>query len=403
VPDYLLVSADSHLNEVPATWERVQRKHGDRAPKIVWNPTAGEVGPYLVIEGFTPRDDGKPFKEDCSHEYVGLVVGGFSQRQGAQWKEAGSGTFSGVGDQKTRVSGDAQSFRQNFRFEDYPGPGVDPAARLADMDRDGVAADILYPSHLRHFYEISAIDEPFFHDIAESYNEWMLEFASHNPNRLIAQPVISVLNSEGAAGDIRRYARRGIRGFLMGSSVPSGVSYGEPRFDPIWQAAQECDVVLGMHTSTGRWKQPTYGFSRARMFIGPQAEIEITLAEMIYGGVFDRFPRLKVLSAEFDIGWVGHVVQRFRTQDTRLGLQLSPAEYLERNVFFTFQDDRAGCLSTPVYGARNFLWASDYPHGATTWPDSHAIVDRQFEGVSDQVKRQVSRQNAVDLYHLVLE
>jgi predicted TIM-barrel fold metal-dependent hydrolase len=388
------------MNEVPATWERVQRKHGDRAPRIVWNPSETEIGPYLVIDGFCPRGDGKPFKEDCSHEYVGLVVGGFGQAEGTQWKEAGSGTFSGIGDEKTRVSTDAESFRKNFRFEDYPGPGGDPAARLADMDRDRVEAEVLYPSHLRHFYEISAQDETFFHDIAESYNEWMLEFASYSPSRLIAQPVISVLNPRGAAADIRTYARRGMRGFLMASSVPTGTSYGDPKFDPIWEAAQECGVVLAMHTSTGRWKQPSYAFTRARNFIGPQAEIEITLAEMIFGGTFDRFPRLKVLSAEFDIGWVGHVVQRFRAQDARLGLKLSPAEYLERNVYFTFQDDRAGCLTTPLYGANNFLWANDYPHGATTWPDSHAIVDRQFEGISDEIKLKLSRQNAVDLYHL---
>jgi uncharacterized protein len=228
----------------------------------------------------------------------------------------------------------------------------------------------------------------------------MMEFISFSPNRLIGQPVISVLNPEGAAADIRKYARRGARGFIMASSVPGGTAYGDPRFDPIWEAAQECDVPLAMHTSTGRWKQPAYAYARARTFIGPQAEIEITLAEMIYGGIFDRFPRLKVVSAEFDIGWVGHVVQRFRRPDARLGIQLSPADYLERNIWFTFQDDRAGCLTTPMYGANNFLWASDYPHGATTWPDSHAIVDRQFEGIPDAIKRKVSRQNAIDLYRL---
>src|SRR5262245_9815092 len=390
------------MNEVPATWERVQRKHGERAPRVVWNPSESQVGPYLVIPGWSPKGDGTPFSEDCSHEYVGLIVGGFRQDEGAQWKEAASGTYSGTGNDRTRVSADAQSFRRDFRFEDYPGPGCDPAARLADMDRDGVDADILYPSHLRHFYEISAHDEPFFRDIAESYNEWMMDFISVSPDRLIGQPVISVLNPPGAAADIRKYAKRGARGFIMASSVPSGTSYGDKQFDPIWETAQECDVPLAMHTSTGRWKQPSYGFSRARTFIGPQAEIQTTLAEMIYGGTFDRFPRLRVVSAEFDIGWVGHIVQRFRTRDARLGIELAPAEYLERNIWFTFQDDRAGCLTTPLYGADNFLWASDYPHGATTWPDSHAIVDRQFEGVSDDVKRKVSRQNAIDLYRLPL-
>jgi predicted TIM-barrel fold metal-dependent hydrolase len=388
------------MNEVPATWERVRRKHGDRAPQIIWNPSETQIGPYLVIKGWSPKGDGHPFSEDCSHEYVGLMVGGLRQDEAAQWKEAGSGTFSGVGDERTRVSANAETFRRTFRFEDFPGPGWDPAARLGDMDRDGVEAEILYPSHLRHFYEISAEDEPFFRDIAESYNEWLMDFVSYSPRRLIAQPVISVLNPEAAAADIRHYTERGARGFMMASSVPGGTSYGDVRFDPIWQAAQECDVPLAMHTSTGRWKQPAYGFARARTFIGPQAEIEITLAEMIYGGIFDRYPKLKVVSAEFDIGWVGHVVQRFRSRDARLGLELAPAEYLERNVWFTFQEDRAGCLTTPLYGADNFLWASDYPHGATTWPDSHRIVDRQFAGVADSIKRKVSRQNAMDLYRL---
>jgi uncharacterized protein len=400
VSDYQLISADSHMNEVPATWERVQHKHGDRAPKIVWNPSETQIGPYLVIEGWSPKADGQPFMEDCSHEYVGLMVGGLRQNEAAQWKEAGSGTFSGVGNTQTRVSDDAQSFRTNFRFEDFPGPGSDPAARLADMDRDDVQAEMLYPSHLRHFYEISATDEPFFRDIAQSYNEWLLDFISYSPARLIGQPVISVLNPEGAAADIRNYARRGARGFMMASSVPGGVSYGDSQFDPIWAAAQDCDVPLAMHTSTGRWKQATYGYSRARTLIGPQAEIQTTLAEMIYGGIFDRYPRLKVVSAEFDIGWVGHMVQRFRAQDDRLNLRLAPSEYLERNVWFTFQDDRAGVLTIPLYGANNFLWASDYPHGATTWPDSHAIVDRQFEGILAEVKRKVSRQNALELYRL---
>jgi predicted TIM-barrel fold metal-dependent hydrolase len=402
VPEYRLISADSHVNEVPATWERVQKKHGDRAPRIVWNPSESEVGPYLVIEGWTPGPSGRAFKEDCWHEYVGLAIGGLNQELANQWKEATSGTFSGAGSSNGKPTSHAAAFRERFRFEDYPGPGWDPAPRMSDQDRDGVDAEVLYPSHLRHFYELSARDEPFFHDIIDSYNEWVLDFASFNPRRLIAQPVISVLNPSGAAADIRRYAARGAKGFIMASSVPEGMSYGDTRFDLIWEAAQECNAPLAMHTSTGRWKQPKYGFDQARRFIGPQAEIQVTLAEMIFGGTFDRFPRLKVVSAEFDIGWVGHVAQRFRARDSRLGLELAPADYLERNVWFTFQDDRAGCLTAPMFGANNFLWASDYPHGATTWPDSHAILERQFEGLDKEIMRKVGRQNAVDLYGLDL-
>ena len=165
-------------------------------------------------------------------------------------------------------------------------------------------------------------------------------------------------------------------------------------------AAQEADVPLGMHTTTGGWKRAKFHHRRIQTFVRGQGEIQTTLMELVYGGVFDRFPRLKIVAAEWDIGWVAHMVGKFKDHDPRTGLKLAPAEYFRRNVWFTFENDRAGALTTPFYGANQFLWASDYPHGATTWPDSHTIVDRQFEGVSEDIKRRVVRQNAIDLYKL---
>lgn len=378
-----LISADSHVNEVPATWERVQKQYGDRAPKVVWNPAEGEDGPYLVIEGWGSSLERKN-RESCAMEYVGMIIGGL-----------------GVGSALGRGSKAAAEFRRNFRFEDWR-PPWEPAARLEAMDKDGVEAEVLYASHLRHFYELSAEDEPFLRAIAQSYNEWLMDFCSYNPQRLIGLPVLSVLNVEGAVADLQSYARRGARGFMIGSSVPLGMSYGDATFDPLWAAAQDAGVPLSMHTTTGRWKMPQYHHPGLRAMLGSEAEVQTSLAEMIYGGVFDRFPRLKIVAAEFDIGWVAHVADRVSTLDPKLGLELAPADYLRRNVWYTFQDDRAGVLTTPMFGEDNFLWSSDFPHGVTTWPDSHAIVDRQFEGISEEIRRKVVRQNVIDLYKLEL-
>jgi hypothetical protein len=88
--------------------------------------------------------------------------------------------------------------------------------------------------------------------------------------------------------------------------------------------------------------------------------------------------------------------------DRLMGDPQGPPSRSSRNIWFTFENDRAGVLTTPLYGADLFLWASDYPHGATTWPDSQQIVDQQFEGVSEETKRKVTSQNAVDLYKLAL-
>jgi predicted TIM-barrel fold metal-dependent hydrolase len=381
MPNYKLISADSHINEVPKTWEWAQKKLGDQAPRVVWNPAEGEVGPYLVIEGWGSSLEAKN-RENCANEYIGMIIGGL-----------------GVGSALGRTSGQANEFRKNFRFEDWS-EAWDPQARIKAQDRDGVETEVLYASHLRHFYELSAEDEPRFHTIAESYNEWLMDFHDYNSKRYVVLPVISVLNPEGAAEDIRRYAKRGVKGFMMGSSVPVGMNYGDPMFDPIWAAAVECGVPLAMHTTTGKFKRLSYAYPRAQSFDAGQLEIQTSLAEMVFGGIFDRFPELKIIAAEFDIGWVTYVWQKNQTYDPRSGLKMSPAEYLQRNVWFTFQNDRAGCLTAPYFGHDKFLWSSDFPHGVCTWPDSPLLYDRQTEGLSEDIKLKIARQNTIDLYNL---
>ncbi|MGZ9244064.1 MAG: amidohydrolase family protein, partial [Candidatus Binatia bacterium] len=132
------------------------------------------------------------------------------------------------------------------------------------------------------------------------------------------------------------------------------------------------------------------------------------IGNMILSGNFDRHPKLRVVCAEFDIGWVANMVQqvdywfgRASTFDADRNLnQRPPSEYFKSNIFFTYQDDRAGVLTTPVYGENNFLWASDYPHGVTTWPFSKEAVDRNCEGIDPKIKRQLGRDNAAKLYGL---
>ncbi|MFC4055494.1 amidohydrolase family protein [Actinomadura syzygii] len=414
---YKIVSADSHVNEVPATWERVQKKHGDLAPRSVQT----DQGIFLVVEGWKDHPghesaslatqlgaSKEAYVEDCSHEYVGLAIGNLDQdvtTTREKWRSA-TGTYTGTG------SPEAEAFRKGFRYEDYPGPGIDPAARLKDMDRDNVEIEVLYPSQLRHLYEMSATNEPFFHDIVDSFNEWLLDYVSYAPNRLIAQPMLSILNPEQAAADMEKYLNRGVRAFQIASSVPVGTSYADPKFDRIWSIAQEADVPLAMHTSTGRFKQilghmafartsgAIDGLKQARWFIGGQLEIEFSFAEMIYGGLFDRFPRLKLVAAEFGTSWVPGVVDRLQNHDKRLGLELAPGEYLKRNVWFTFQEDRTGLLATPIIGEDNYMYANDYPHPMTTWPRSEQVNDHQFQGLSDEVRRKITRENALRLYGL---
>ncbi len=109
--------------------------------------------------------------------------------------------------------------------------------------------------------------------------------------------------------------------------------------------------------------------------MGAVHSVQKSLQQMIFGGVLDRFPALKVVSAENDSGWVAHfmyrldhVYEKFGVMWDKVGLKLKPSEYVRRNVWVTFQDDMIGPMTWRYFGADNYMWASDFPHADSTWP-----------------------------------
>ena len=143
MPDFKLISADGHLNEPPAAWERVQKEYGDRAPKVVRHHPGVPKGMWLITDGLPPVG--------CSHYNIGRAVG----------------KDKGISEVDAAKHAEAIGFNENFEYEDYPG-GWDPAARLQDQDQDGVEAEALFASPARFFYGLE--DEPFQRAILRSYN-----------------------------------------------------------------------------------------------------------------------------------------------------------------------------------------------------------------------------------------
>jgi predicted TIM-barrel fold metal-dependent hydrolase len=389
MPEFKLISADSHVNEPPEAWARVQKQYGERAPRVVKDPRGVPKGTWLLIDGLPPVG--------LSHYSKGLVVG----------------KNHGISEVEQEKHLETIRFNENFRYEDYPG-GWEPAARLRDQDIDGVAAEILFSSAVRQLYSVA--DEPFQRAIFRSYNAWLQEFCSHNPERLIGLAILSILDIEHAVADIGEYSKAGFRGVQIPTRIKDS-GYYEAKYEPIWAALEETGMIVNVHTSA------TQGVAR-KHYEGPrdvdpkkqslglankQAPAQQFLGNLILSGVFDRHPRLKVVCAEFDVGWVANLVQqvdywfgRASTYDAEKNINKQPpSAYFKSNAFFTYQDDRAGVLTTPVFGADNFLWASDYPHGVTTWPNSQATVERNCAGIDPAVKRKLNRDNVAKLYGLI--
>jgi uncharacterized protein len=388
MPDFKLISADSHVNEPPAAWERVQKEYGERAPRVVKDLPGRPKGIWLVIDGIPPIG--------LSHYSKGQVVG----------------KDKGISEVEQEKHFETIRFNEQFRYEDYPG-GWEPAARLKDQDTDGIEAEILFSSAVRQLYSI--IDEPFQRAIFHSYNDWLHEFCSYNRKRLIGLATLSILNIEHSVADVLHYAKLGFRGVQIPTRIKDS-GYYESKYEPMWAALEETGMIVNVHTSA------TQGLARTH-YEGPreiepkkqslglankQAPAQQFLGNLILSGVFDRYPKLKVVCAEFDVGWVANLVQqvdywfgRASTFDAERNInKLAPSEYFKKNAFFTYQDDRAGVLTTPVFGTDNFLWASDFPHGVTTWPYSKETVDRNCAGIDPVIKKKINRENTAKLYDL---
>jgi predicted TIM-barrel fold metal-dependent hydrolase len=133
-------------------------------------------------------------------------------------------------------------------------------------------------------------------------------------------------------------------------------------------------------------------------------EVQQSLSSIIFGGVLERFPKLIIVSAENDVGWVPHYMYRLDHAWEKFNaimpnpLPMKPSEYIRRQMFATFQDDPVGPAAYKLFGAANYMWASDFPHTDSTWPESRKVVERDFAGVPEEIRSKIVFDNAATLY-----
>ena len=130
------------------------------------------------------------------------------------------------------------------------------------------------------------------------------------------------------------------------------------------------------------------------------------LAEMIYGGLFERFPRLRVVAVETGLGWIPYFLQVLddnflrRRWPTGIHLKRLPSEYFRDHIWATFINDAHGIENRHIIGADHIMWSTDYPHNNSNWPDSRRFLDYELKGVPEEEKRKIVRDNAVKMYRL---
>src|SRR5581483_4991189 len=336
----LVVDADGHVLEPSDVWERyVEPSYRERAIRV---RRGADGRDFLEI-------DGRPARLTTPEMLGGL--GGM----GKSLEELATACLAG-------------------RYaESAPPAATDPAARLALLDEDGIAAALLYPS-LGLQWEAECPDAGYALAHARAYNRWIEEFCGGSRGRLLPVAHLVLGDPDDAARELRRAVRAGARGGFLLPFTLSGIPHGHPDHDPLWAAAEELDVPIAIHTGVDpttrglhhrfdalTWPEGVVQGIWYLQLMFAQAVQQAFSTFFLYA-TFDRFPRLKLVVLEAGAGWLGYWIDRmdgFARGALRVTLPLRelPSTYVRRQCWVSADPDERALPGTIAYvGDDRFLW-----------------------------------------------
>jgi predicted TIM-barrel fold metal-dependent hydrolase len=357
-----VVSGDSHVMEPADLWEKaLGTKHGDLTPRVFTN-YKGRTGRFF---------------------WTGKQVRKFAAIEKEQ---------------------DQLGFRE---------AGYIPEKRVDFQKKAGVESEVLYTTHMLLQYPS---DYPeVLRDSAAVFNDWLAEFCSYAPRRLVGIAVIPMHDVGWATREIERAAKNGLKGAMINLAAPKGSApYRKAAYDPFWARAAELGVPITLHAATGQCPDPLHFETPAELeqvsgaMLSLFAEIMPVLSDdFIFGGILDRHPRLKLVIGEFDLGWLPYFMFRIDSMRNGLGpyvdmpkLKMKPSDYVRERMWHGVINDPDSAYVVPKIGADRILWGSDFPHIRSIGLDAQGHVKNLLAGLARADQEKVVGGNTVDLYGL---
>ncbi len=391
-PSDWLVSVDDHVIEPPRVWlDRLPSKYHDVAPRMA----RGERGAVWQYE-------------DKLVHTVGLSVA------------AGK---------------DKEQFSPNpVSFDDMRPGAYDPHERVKDMDRAGILASINFPSFPRFCGQIfwEAKDKDLALLCVQAYNDWMIdEWCAAAPGRFIPLVLIPLWDPVAAGKELERTAVKGARTFAFSENPePLGLpTISDPKryWDPVMAAAQETGMVVSMHVGSSSTMPEIWSGAAplANLTFGA-SRTAATMLGWLFSDTFDRFPQLKIVLSEGNIGWMPYFLERAEqvldkqrhwasqggvqfykgdsgaegvaeTTDTDI-MTMDVRRRFRDHIWGCFIEETAGLRCLDIIGEDNVMIETDYPHSDTTWPDCIEIATRLVKDLPQATQRKILRGNAEKLF-----
>jgi predicted TIM-barrel fold metal-dependent hydrolase len=367
---YNVIDADGHVLEPVDIWDKyIDPAYRGLAPRLVVDTDGRE---RLLIEG--------------------KVLG----------SQKGFGVIGAIGARDHEVP-DA-----TMKYTDGRKGGFDPHARIPDMDLDGIDAAFLYPS-VGLF--AGAIQDPgLAAAVCRAYNRWLADYCRPYPDRLFGVAMLPMQSIELAIAEMR-YARTdlGMRAAFLRPNPYNGRMLHHPDYEIFWSAVEELDVAIGLHEGASGG-MPQVGVDRfetrgARHIISHTLEMMLAAMSVIWEGVCDRHPKVRIAFLESGGGWIAPWLDRMdRHFDDKgfndSGLSLRPTELFRRNCWISFEPVEGSLSVLADYiGPHKILWATDYPHPDGFFPGAPKLIAGRPE-LSAETKRQILAGGARGFYKL---
>jgi predicted TIM-barrel fold metal-dependent hydrolase len=368
---YTIISVDDHIVEPPHTFEgRVPLKYAEHAPRV-----AEKNGAHVWIY------DGKVIPNVGFNAVVGRPI-------------------------------DEWGFEPQ-RFDDMRRGAWDIHARVKDMDLSGVYASLSFPSFLPGFagqrLQLGISDCGLALAAMRAWNEWHLdEWYGSYPDRIIPSQIPYWLDPHVGAEEIYKNAERGFKAvsFSENPALLGLPSVHSGHWDPIMRACEETQTVINLHIGSSGTSPSTTDDAppdvTGVLFFGYAM---FAAVDWLYSRIPVRFPDIKIVMSEGGIGWVPALLDRLDHMATYQamygtwdGIDLTPAEVLQRNFWFCAVEDPSSFVQRDRIGVDHILLEEDYPHCDSLWPRTQSVVRSSLGQLPAADVRKLTWENAARLY-----
>jgi predicted TIM-barrel fold metal-dependent hydrolase len=363
---FLVVDCDAHMQEPLDIWQRyVEPKFRDRAPKVI-----GAAG--RLIFNYAPCE---AFPEGLTNMLPESVYEGFPERMG----EAYDSWWS-------------------------------LSSRLKHMDQEGIDVMVCFPSNGTHATSLNITDPALQAALCRAYNDWATDYCRDSNDRVKFVAKLSVLNVSDAVAEVKRVQQRPeVAAFVLPDLNDNDRLWHGAEFDPLWAAVCDSDLSVGFHGGMAqfRWFRAyrQQGLAAVGHALGFPIEEMAAVGTIIFGGVLERFPQLRIGLYEGNVGWVPwwlarldeHASGRQERFNTGNRLTAPPSEQFKRSCFVSSDADEGTLpMATQMLDGNNIMFNSDYPHVDSGFPGSVGeFVERPL---SEDAKRKILWDNPVRLY-----